>query len=46
MQYYIVKHNIPKMSLVRETGKPIVEAISNQLEYVTKAHIAIQTILL
>ena len=33
------------MSLIRESRKAIVETISKQLEYVTKSHIAMQTIL-
>ena len=34
------------MSLVHETRKVTVESISKQLEYITKGHIATQTILL
>ena len=33
------------MSLVHETRKATVETISKQLEYVTKGHIAMQTVL-
>ena len=33
------------MSLVRETRKATVETILRQLEYITKGHIAMQTIL-
>ena len=38
--------NLPKISLVRETGKATVETILKQLDnYVTKGHIAMQIIL-
>ena len=43
IQYYNVQINIPQMSLVSESS--IVETISKQLEYVTKGHIAMHTIL-
>ena len=44
IQYYSVKINVPQMSLVHESTP--VETILKQLEYVTKGHIATQTILL
>ena len=44
IQYYSVKINVPQMSLVRESTR--VETILKQLEYVTKGHIATQTIVL
>ena len=42
----MLNRNISQMSLVREARKAVVENISKQLEYVTRAgHIAMQTIL-
>ena len=46
IQCYSVKINIPQRSLVCKSRKVIVETISKQLEYVTKGHIAMQTILI
>ena len=46
IQYYSAKHKhmyVPQISLVRETIK--VETISKLLEYVTKGHMAMETIL-
>ena len=43
IQYYNVKINIPQMSLVSESTT--VQTISKQLEYFTKGHIAMQTML-
>ena len=40
---YSVKINVPQMRLVRESTT--VETILKQLEYITKGHIAMQTIL-
>ena len=46
IQYYSVKckHTVSQMSQVCKTRKATVETILNQLEYVTKSHIAKQTI--
>ena len=43
IQYYSVKINVRQMSLICESTT--VETILKQLEYVTKGHIATQTIL-
>ena len=42
----MLNRNIPQMNLVCKTRKPTVATILKQLEYVTKGHIATQTILL
>ena len=41
----VLSTNIPQMSLVHKTRKATVEIISKQLEYITKGHIAVRTIL-
>ena len=47
IQYYtILNINVPQMNLVLTSRNSTVEAISKQLEYVTKGHVATQTILL
>ena len=48
IQYYItvLNLNMPQKSLVCKTRKATVETISKQLEYITKGHIAVQTIVL
>ena len=40
----VLNKNTPQMSLVCETRKATVETILKKLEYVTKGHIAMQTI--
>ena len=40
----VLNTNLPQTSLVHETRKATVELTSKQLEYITKGHIAMQTI--
>ena len=42
----VLNINVPQMNLIVASRNSTVETISKQLEYVTKGHVAMQTILL